>query len=70
MFPEQIPGENDQADMKGTSMDDLPGTDGTDGTDEDVDVDVDAEEEKQDADELEDAQKDAAEKLEQEGGYQ
>lgn len=43
MFPEQIPGENDQADMQGTSMDDLPGTD--DGTDEDVDVDVDADEE-------------------------
>lgn len=67
MFPEQIPGENDQADMKGTSMDDLPGAD---GTDEDVDVDVDAEEEDQDADELEDVQKDAAEKREQEGGYQ
>lgn len=67
MFPEQIPGENDQADMKGTSMDDLPGTD---GTDEEVDVDVDADEEEQDADELEDAQKDAAEKREQEGGYQ
>ena len=66
MFPEQIPGENDQADMSGTSMDDLPGTD---GTDEDVDVDVDTGEE-QDADELEDAQKDAAEKREQEGGYQ
>lgn len=65
MFPDQIPGENDQADMQGTSMDDLPGTD---GTDEEIDVDVDAEEEGQDADALEDAQKDAAEKREQEGG--
>ncbi|WP_286868211.1 hypothetical protein [Sphingobium sp.] len=46
-------------------MDDLPGTD---GTDEEIDVDVDAEEEGQDADALEDAQKDAAEKREQEGG--
>ena len=64
MIPERIPGENDQADMQGTSMDDLPGTD--DGTDEDVDVD----EEDQDADALEDAQKDAAEQREQEGGYQ
>lgn len=67
MFPEQIPGENDQADMKGTSMDDLPGAD---GTDEDVDVDVDAEEEEQDAVELENAEKNAAENREQEGGYQ
>ena len=67
MFPEQTPGENDQADMHGTSMDDLPGTD---GTDEEVDVDVDAEKEGKDADELEDAQKDAAQKREQEGGYQ
>jgi len=67
MFPDQIPGENDQADMQGTSMDDLPDTD---GTDEEIDVDVDAEEEGQDADALEDAQKDAAEKREQEGGYQ
>ncbi|MBS89846.1 MAG: hypothetical protein CMN64_18490 [Sphingobium sp.] len=65
MVPDQIPGENDQADMQGTSMDDLPGTD---GTDEEIDVDVDAEEEGQDADALEDAQKDAAEKREQEGG--
>lgn len=65
MYPEQIPGENDQADMKGTSMDDLPGTD---GRDEDVDVDVDPEQEDQDADELEDAQQKAAEKQEQEGG--
>ncbi|WP_311271199.1 hypothetical protein [Sphingobium sp. WCS2017Hpa-17] len=68
MFPEQIPGENDQTYMQGTSMEDLPGTD--DGTDEDVDVDVDAEEEDQDADALEDAQKDAAEQREKEGGYQ
>lgn len=68
MFPDQIPGDNDQADMHGTSMDDLPGTD--DGTDEDVDVDVDADEEDQDADAMEDAQKDAAEQREQEGGYQ
>lgn len=65
MYPEQIPGENDQADMKGTSMGDLPGTD---DSDEDVDVDVDAEQEDQDADELEDAQQKAAEKREQEGG--
>ena len=65
MVPDQIPGENDQADMQGTSMDDLPGTD---GTDEEIDVDVDAEEEGQDADALEDAQKDAAEKREQDGG--
>jgi hypothetical protein len=68
MFPDQIPGENDQADMQGTSMDDLPGI--NDGTDEDVDVDVDAEEEDQNADTMEDAQKDAAEQREQEGGYQ
>ena len=59
MFPEQIPGENDQADMQGTSMDDLPGTD--DGPKDEVDVD---------AEELEEAQLDAAEKREQEGGYQ
>ena len=59
MFPEQIPGESDQADMQGTSMDDLPGTD--DGTKDEVDVD---------AEELEEAQRDAAEKREQEGGYQ
>ncbi|WP_394443305.1 hypothetical protein ACGGKE_18370 (plasmid) [Sphingobium naphthae] len=59
MFPEQIPGENDQADMQGTSMADLPGTD--DGTKDEVDVD---------AEELEEAQLDAAEKREQEGGYQ
>ncbi|WP_420146003.1 hypothetical protein [Sphingobium sp.] len=65
MYPEQIPGENDQADMKGTSMNDLPGTD---GSDEDVDVDVDAEQEDQDADKLEDAQQKAAEKWEKEGG--
>ena len=65
MVPDQIPGENDQADMQGTSMDDLPGTD---GTDEEIDVDVDAEEEGQDADALEDAQKDAAEKRDQAGG--
>jgi hypothetical protein len=67
MFPDQNECENDQADMQGTSMDDLPGTD---STDEEIDVDVDAEEEGQDADALEDAQKDAAEKREQEGGYQ
>jgi len=48
-------------------MGDLPGSD---GTDEEIDVDVDAEEEGQDADALEDAQKDAAEKREQEGGCQ
>ncbi|RSU54874.1 hypothetical protein [Sphingobium yanoikuyae] len=65
MYPEQIPGENDQADMKGTSMDDLPGTD---STDEDADVDVDAEQENQDADQLEDAEQKAAEKRELEGG--
>lgn len=64
MSPEQIPGENDQADMKGTSMDDLPGTEGGTGGA------VDAENEEQDADELEDAQQEAAEKREQEGGYQ
>jgi hypothetical protein len=67
MFPDQVPGENDNADMQGTSMGDLPGSD---GTDEEIDVDVDAEEEGQDADALEDAQKDAAEKREQEGGCQ
>lgn len=67
MFPDQIPGESDLADMQGRSMDHLPGTD---GTDEEVDADTDAEEEDQDADGLEDAQKDAAEKREQEGGYQ
>jgi hypothetical protein len=67
MFPDQNEGENDQADMQGTSMDDLPGTD---GTYEEVDVNVDAEEEDQDADALEDAQEDAAEKREQEDGYQ
>jgi hypothetical protein len=51
--------------MKGTSMDDLPGTD---STDEDTDVDVDAEQENQDADQLEDAEQKAAEKREREGG--
>jgi hypothetical protein len=66
MHPEQIPGENDQADMKGTSMDDLPGTD---GTDEDADVDVDAEQENKEADQLEDAEQKAAEKREREGGF-
>lgn len=70
MTLENFPGENDQADMKGTSMDDLPGTDQADGTDDDVDVDVDADDGSQDADDLEDAQRDAAEKREQEGGYQ
>lgn len=70
MTPNDFPGENDQADMKGTSMNDLPGTDQADGTNENVDVDVDAEDEGQDADDLEDAQRDAAEKREQEGGYQ
>lgn len=65
MCPKQIPGENDQADMKGTSMDDLPGTD---STDEDTDVDVDAEQENQDADQLEDAEQKAAEKRERESG--
>jgi len=67
MITEETPGEHDQADMAGTSMNDLPGTD---GTDRDVDVDVDAEQEGQEADALEDAQQDAAEKREQEGGYQ
>ncbi|HUD91793.1 hypothetical protein [Sphingobium sp.] len=70
MTPEDFPGENDQADMKGTSMNDLPGTDQPDGTDEDVDVDVDADDEGHDADDLEDAQREAAEKRAQEGGYQ
>jgi hypothetical protein len=70
MTRHDFPGENDQADMKGTSMNDLPGTDQADGTDEDVDVDADAKDESQDADNLEDAQRDAAEKREQEGGYQ
>ncbi|MEC3947750.1 hypothetical protein [Sphingobium sp. HWE2-09] len=70
MPPEDFPGENDQGDMTGTSMNDLPGTDQANGTDEDVDVDVDAGDEGQDADDLEDAQRDAAEKREQEGGYQ
>jgi len=70
MPPEYFPGENDQADMKGTSMNNLPGTNQADGTDEDVDVDVDADDEGQDPDDLEDAQQDAAEKREQEGGYQ
>jgi len=64
MFPEQIPGENDQADMHGTSMDDLP------GADDKVDADVDPEDEEQAADALENAQQNAAEKREQEGGYQ
>jgi hypothetical protein len=70
MIPETIPGENDQADMAGTSMNDLPGTEGSDGTDTDVDVDVDAEDEDAEADAMEDAQEDAAEKREDEGGYQ
>ncbi len=64
MFPEQIPGENDQADMHGTSMDDLP------SADDKVDADVDPEDEEQAADALENAQQNAAEKREQEGGYQ
>ncbi|MFP5432386.1 hypothetical protein [Sphingobium sp. ba1] len=64
MNTEQIPGENDQADMAGTSMSDLPGTDA------DVDVDVDSEEEDEKADAMEDAQEDAAHEREDEGGYQ
>jgi hypothetical protein len=67
MTPDQPPGARDQADMAGTSMDDLPGAD---GTDQDVDVDVDAQEEDRRTDDLEDAQADAAERREQEGGYQ
>ncbi|WP_186378916.1 hypothetical protein [Sphingobium sp. B2] len=51
-------------------MDDLPKTDQADGTDQEVDGDVDADDERQDTDDLEDAQRDAAEKREQEGGYQ
>lgn len=70
MPPENVPVENDQPDMKGTSMDDLPKTDQADGTDQEVDGDVDADDERQDTDDLEDAQRDAAEKREQEGGYQ
>jgi hypothetical protein len=67
MIPEPNPGEHDKADMAGTSMNDLPDAD---GTDKDVDVDVDARDEEQRADELEDAQADAAERREEEGGYQ
>lgn len=70
MNTEQIPGENDQADMAGTFMNDLPGTDASDGTDADVDVDVDAEKEDEKADAMEDAQEDAAHEREDEGGYQ
>lgn len=66
MIPEPTPGVNDQSDMKGTSMDDLPGAD---GSDTDVNVDVDIEEDKK-AEALEDAQEDAAERRKEEGGYQ
>jgi hypothetical protein len=67
MTDADTPTDSDQADMAGTSMEDLPGAD---GTDTEVDVDVDAEAEDQRADELEDAQQDAAERREEEGGYQ
>jgi hypothetical protein len=67
MTDANTPTDSDQADMTGTSMEDLPAAD---GTDTDVDVDVDAEAADQHADELEDAQQDAAERREKEGGYQ
>lgn len=57
------PTPDEQADMAGTSMDDLPDADG-------MDQDVDADEDGDDADALEDAQEDAAEHREEEGGYQ
>lgn len=67
MINPDTPTPDEQADMAGTSMDDLPDAD---GTDQDVDVDVDADEDDEEADALEDAQEDAAEHREEEGGYQ